>query len=142
MTDSFLACNQTADTEELRRLRPRLQQRALLKQAARDFKTILGSADVTQIAEADVAFHDIIYNATDNQRLIQLLNNLREQMYRYRVEYLKKKEFYPQLLQEHQEIIQASANRKKEQASACICQHIDNQTEAVIGIIHTPNKYL
>lgn len=37
MTDSFLACNQTADTEELRRLRPRLQQRALLKQAAREF---------------------------------------------------------------------------------------------------------
>ena len=29
---------------------------------------------------------------TDNRRLIQLLNNLREQMYRYRIEYLKKKE--------------------------------------------------
>ncbi|SHK21014.1 GntR family transcriptional regulator [Hespellia stercorisuis] len=117
--------------------KPEIEQ---LKQAARDFKTILGSADVTKIAEADVVFHDIIYNATDNQRLIQLLNNLREQMYRYRVEYLKKKEFYPQLLQEHQEIIQAIANHKKEQASACICQHIDNQTEAVIGIIHNNKK--
>ena len=46
--------------------------------------------DITKIAEADVRFHDVIYMATDNQKLIQLLNNLREQMYRYRVEYLKR----------------------------------------------------
>ena len=38
-------------------------------------------------------FHDVIYLATDNQKLIQLLNNLREQMYRYRVEYLKRSDF-------------------------------------------------
>lgn len=47
--------------------------------------------DVTRFAEADVKFHDIIYRTTDNERLIQLLYNLREQMYRYRVEYLKEK---------------------------------------------------
>ena len=63
-----------------------------LQQAAKNFESVLDSADITKIAEADVAFHDIIYMATDNKRLIQLLNNLREQMYRYRIEYLKKKE--------------------------------------------------
>ena len=40
--------------------------------------------------KADVAFHDIIYKATDNKRLNQIINNVREQMYRYRVEYLKR----------------------------------------------------
>lgn len=59
-----------------------------LKRAAEEFKKTLKQRDITKIAEADVRFHDIIYMATDNQRLIQLLNNLREQMYRYRVEYL------------------------------------------------------
>ena len=68
-----------------------------LKAAARAFEEILGGEDVTAVAEADVAFHDVIYMATDNQRLISLLNNLREQMYRYRVEYLKKKECHKQL---------------------------------------------
>ena len=71
-----------------------------LRAAAETFESILNSDDITQIAQADVAFHDIIYAATDNRRLIQLLNNLREQMYRYRIEYLKKKECYPQLLNE------------------------------------------
>ena len=61
-----------------------------MKEASAEFCNTLDSDDITRIAQADVAFHDIIYAATDNRRLIQLLNNLREQMYRYRIEYLKK----------------------------------------------------
>ena len=56
-----------------------------LKEAAQEFKETLDCEDVTRFAEADVKFHDIIYRTTDNERLIQLLYNLREQMYRYRV---------------------------------------------------------
>ena len=67
----------------------RMQAQGLqdLKNAEEDFEKVLGNDDITVVAEADVAFHDIIYMATDNQRLIQLLSNFREQMYRYRVEY-------------------------------------------------------
>ena len=106
-----------------------------LKKAAKGFEAVLDSEDITKIAEADVAFHDIIYLATDNQRLIQLLNNLREQMYRYRVEYLKQKEWHPKLLAEHQDIIQAIANRERDKAANITSQHIDNQVEAVIDIL-------
>ena len=96
---------------------------------------ILKNKDITEIAEADVRFHDIIYMATDNQKLIQLLNNLREQMYRYRIEYLKKKECYPQLLNEHQTIIDAIAGHDKELATKFTSQHIKNQAETVVGTI-------
>ena len=51
-----------------------------LKEAAEKFREVLDSDDITQIAQADVLFHDVIYTATDNKRLIQLLNNLREQI--------------------------------------------------------------
>ena len=57
-----------------------------LHAAAAQFRDILDSDDITQIAAADEAFHDVIFKATGNERLIQLLNNLREQMYRYRSE--------------------------------------------------------
>ena len=57
-----------------------------LKEAAKEFEEILKIDDVTKIAEVDVKFHDVIFMATDNERLIQLLNNFREQMfYRYDV---------------------------------------------------------
>ena len=112
-------------------LRMSPQTLADLKAAARAFEEILGDEDVTAVAEADVAFHDVIYMATDNQRLISLLNNLREQMYRYRVEYLKKKECHKQLLWEHQEIIRAIEAGEIDVATKITEQHIDNQVEAV-----------
>ena len=112
-------------------LRMSPQTLADLKAAARAFEEILGGEDVTAVAEADVAFHDVSYMATDNQRLISLLNNLREQMYRYRVEYLKKKECHKQLLWEHQEIIRAIEAGEIDVATKITEQHIDNQVEAV-----------
>lgn len=102
-----------------------------LKAAAKAFEEILGDEDITAVAEADVKFHDVIYMATNNQRLISLLNNLREQMYRYRVEYLKKKECHKQLLWEHQEIIRAIEEGEIDVATQVTKQHIDNQVEAV-----------
>lgn len=107
-----------------------------LKRVAERFKDTLDDQDVTKIAEADVAFHDVIYTATDNQKLILLLNNLREQMYRYRVEYLKKEEAYPQLIAEHEELIDNISKRNKEEATRIMCEHIDNQVATVINVIH------
>lgn len=103
--------------------------------AATHFRDILGTADITELAEADEAFHDVIFQATDNRRLIQLLNNLREQMYRYRIEYLKKKECHPQLLEEHAAIIQAIREHDKEKATEITMQHINNQVDTVVDTL-------
>lgn len=108
---------------------------AELKEAEEAFEAVLGKDDITGVAEADVAFHAVIYMATDNQRLIQLLNNFREQMYRYRVEYLKRKECHPQLLAEHRDIIHALENGEAQEAARITCQHIDNQVKTVSGLI-------
>ena len=108
-----------------------------LKDAAEEFKESLKDGDITRIAEADVKFHDVIYMATDNQKLIQLLNNLREQMYRYRVEYLKRSDFHQQLIDEHEEIIETIESGQKDRAVQVVCQHVDNQVEAVMDTIRT-----
>ncbi|MDD3138625.1 MAG: GntR family transcriptional regulator [Lachnospiraceae bacterium] len=110
-----------------------------LKEAAREFQETLGSKDVTKIAEADVKFHDVIFQATDNQRLVQLLSNLAEQMYRYRVEYLKKEQFYDKVIAEHEDLINRIERRQKDEAAKVICQHIDNQVDAVTHTIREKN---
>ncbi len=106
-----------------------------LKVAAKAFEEALETGDVTAFAEADVRFHDIIYRATDNQRLIQLLYNLREQMYRYRVEYLKRDDAHETLLEEHQAIIDTIERRDEDNAVKAVCTHIDNQVVAVSDTI-------
>ena len=57
-----------------------------LKKACEDFEIAVRTKDVQKIAQADVALHDIIVQATGNQRLIQLVLNLSEQMYRSQTE--------------------------------------------------------
>ena len=64
------------------------EQLKALKQAANDFKRCTESEDLLGCVEADMEFHEIIYAATNNKRLQQMLLNLREQMYRYRMEYM------------------------------------------------------
>lgn len=111
-----------------------------LKKAAKGFEDSLEADDITKVAEADVAFHDVIYEATENERLIQLLNNLREQMYRYRIEYLKEKTFRPQLLAEHEAMIKSIEARDKARAVEITNQHIDNQVKVMMGMIRNNTK--
>lgn len=111
-----------------------------LERVAKEFQQVVNSRDITEIAEVDVCFHDIIYTATDNQKLIQLLNNLREQMYRYRVEYLKRDGVFPQLIAEHEAIIRHIENNEKEKATEVMCRHIDNQVETVIDVIRAKHS--
>ena len=42
-----------------------------------------------------------------------MLNNLREQMYRYRVEYLKDENNYPTLMKEHKDIVEGLVRKIK-----------------------------
>lgn len=96
------------------------------------FERLIDAGDISALAACDVKFHDIIFSATRNNRLVQLLNNLSEQMYRYRLEYLKDKEVHPILLQEHKEIIKHLENRDTTKAKEVITRHINKQYEDVI----------
>ena len=111
-----------------------------LKVAAKEFEQTLQTQDVTKIAEADVKFHDVMYNATDNQRLIILLNNFREQMYRFRVEYLKLEQYHSQLIEEHDKIIHMLENRDRNGVSEIVGKHIDNQVNTVTDVIREYGK--
>ncbi|MCC8102739.1 MAG: GntR family transcriptional regulator [Clostridiales bacterium] len=104
-----------------------------LKALAAEFCRTLDGDDVVACAEADMTFHDAIYNATGNKRLIQILNNLREQMYRYRMEYLKDKESHQVLAQEHEEILQALEACDEQKALEATSRHIARQKEHIIA---------
>ena len=57
---------------------------------------------------------------TGNTRLVQILNNLREQMYRYRLEYIKDAEKRQILLVEHESILRAIRSRHVAEAKEAV----------------------
>lgn len=85
-----------------------------------------------RIAQTDERYHEIIYNSTKNDKLVQILNNLREQMYRYRLEYIKDENKRQILLVEHDQIIKALALRHVHEAKIAIREHIDNQEITIL----------
>lgn len=118
------------------------EEKAQLRQACDTFERATRTKNVTAIAEADVALHDIIVQATGNQRLIQLINNLSEQMYRYRFEYIKDESRHDNLVEEHRMIYESILGNDKERAAQAAKLHIDNQEKSIIRQIRLENEQL
>lgn len=103
--------------------------------ALKNFENSTRGHDVKKIAQADVEFHDVIYQAANNPKLVNMLNNLREQMYRYRVEYLKNEAMYPTLVREHEEIFDCLKRKDRKAVIRVMGSHVVNQEEMVKNII-------
>lgn len=116
-----LACERMTE-EELQKL----------YRACEIFKETTKTGDLRKIAETDVTLHDIIVISTGNNRLVQLVNNLSEQMYRYRFEYIKDISQHERLIKEHNDIYESILNRDRKSAADAVRRHIDNQEEAII----------
>ena len=124
-----LACDRISE-EEIGRL----------EAGCAEFEKATQTGDATVIARADVALHDIIVAATGNQRLVQLVNNLSEQMYRYRFEYIKDESQHERLVEEHRIIYESIRAKDKTAAAAAAKVHIDNQEKSVMRQIRLDSK--
>jgi len=101
-----------------------------------EFEEAAKSKKTEKLINKDVEFHDIIFQSTGNEKLIQIINNLREQIYRFRVKYIFEMENYTQLVEEHDEIVNSIKNKDKKKAEAIALKHIKNQEETVIEMIN------
>lgn len=110
-----------------------------LEEACRSFEAATKQEDAAVIAKADVALHDIIVRAAGNLRLQQLVNNLSEQMYRYRFVYIREESRLDKLVDEHREIYESIAARDKQRAGKAAKLHIDNQEKSIMEQIRLEN---
>ena len=121
MLSAELACERISDKALIK-----------LKKACLAFEEAVQNENFKEIAEKDVALHDIIFKATGNDRLILLVNQLAEQMYRYRFEYIKDSNQHNLLVEEHKVIYESILKRDKKAAAEAAKVHIDNQEKAVM----------
>ncbi|MDR2043367.1 MAG: GntR family transcriptional regulator [Clostridium sp.] len=103
-----------------------------LCKACEHFEQAVKTKEVKRIAQSDVALHNIIVRAADNQRLTQLVHHLAEQMYRYRFEYIKDFHQHQRLIDEHRIIYESLVKKEKDTAAKAARTHIDNQENAIL----------
>ena len=84
------------------------------------------------IVSIDTTFHDLLYQAAHNQRLVQFINILQEQLQRFRAATLSRPGRSKYALEEHKKIVEALANKDAKLAAKLATEHIENAENAMI----------
>ena len=113
-----------------------LKSKEDLKEAGNEFAQAVSDSDIDRMIQTDVKFHDIIFSSTHNEKLIQIINNLKEQIYRYRVIYIKDKSYLKNIIKEHNEIVESIMENNAEKAGKVAVIHIQNQENALIKALN------
>jgi DNA-binding GntR family transcriptional regulator len=88
--------------------------------------------DVEKLIDFDTQFHDVLYRASRNDRLVGIINNLREQFTRFRSISMK----YPGRMQntvaEHTRLVEAIAQRNPDLAQQIAREHMENSEQTLL----------
>lgn len=106
-----------------------------LKHINVQFSSYIEKENLNGSIKKDAEFHDIIYRASRNDKLITILNNLREQVQRFRVIYLKDYSSPKNLIKEHNDIYDAISIRSIEASRSLAKTHIQNQEATILSSI-------
>nr|WP_277999002.1 GntR family transcriptional regulator [Moorella sulfitireducens] len=119
-----LACERITE-EELDEL-----ERLLIKVA-----DCVAAKDLETLVEIDTQFHEVLYRASRNDRLVQIINNLREQIQRFRTTSLGTPGRMPEALEEHKQLVEAITARNVELARRLAQEHIENAENRMMEAI-------
>ncbi len=91
--------------------------------------TVQGAAD------ADLGFHDVIYEAARNKRLLRLWQDLRPQVYVFLLArtYVRKREFREIMIARHGQILSAISDRDEPRARKLAAEHVQTSYERVLA---------
>lgn len=93
------------------------------------------TSDLIKTIEEDTKFHDLIFNASKNSRLLGMVKELREQVQRFRTTTLAVPGRMKFALDEHKAIVEAIANRDIEAAQKAASEHIQSAEAALLEVI-------
>ena len=91
--------------------------------------------DISTITEQDVCFHEKITELAANNHLASMLDQIKEYLYRYRLEFIKELKNKYVLAEEHDKIIDAIEAKNPKTAGREIEKHIELQEKYIINAL-------
>ncbi len=101
----------------------------------------IDKGDLQKVVATDTDFHSLLYKASRNHRLSQIINNLREQIQRFRTTSLSYPGRMKEALEEHRKIVEAISERNGELACKLAQEHIANAENSMMSMIQQDKKY-
>jgi DNA-binding GntR family transcriptional regulator len=88
--------------------------------------------DMDKIVEADSQFHDILYRASRNERLVGIINNLREQLTRFRSLSMSYPGRLKVMFAEHTRMVESLGQRNVSLAQQFAGEHMANAEQVLL----------
>lgn len=85
------------------------------------------------VVEADIAFHEVLYNASRNQRLADIIHNLRTQIFRFRSVSMNQPGRLSKTWEEHRQLVEALADHNPQQARRIARIHMEHSEQTLLA---------
>ena len=108
-----------------------------MRSALSRFRESLELNDRAGSARSDEEFHRIIADAAQNRMLQTLLSQIREQVFRYRLESLKAESAHKELVRQHEQILTSLEERDEEKVQTFMREHIRMQLENIRKLLES-----
>ena len=93
------------------------------------------TSDLNSVVQSDTSFHELIYRASRNQRLQQIVIHLQEQIQRFRTVSLSQPGRTRFFIEEHRKIVEAISERNSELASLLAREHIESAEQSLLSAL-------
>lgn len=93
--------------------------------------------DLEELIKVDTLFHATLYKASRNEKLVQIINNLGEQIQRFRSTSLATPGRMQFALEEHKKIVEAISERNITLAQTLAQEHIENAENSLLEAIRS-----
>lgn len=91
--------------------------------------------DMEKLVQSDTDFHEQIYRASRNLRLVQIIHNLRDQIQRFRSASLAHPGRIKETLEEHKNLLEAISQRDIVAARRLAQEHIENAESSIMDAL-------
>ena len=105
-----------------------------------DIEGYIDSGDIDKIVETDIKFHGLLYQVSRNERLVGIVNNLKEQLARFRTLSMSYPGRLQETLDEHREMVEAIADGDVSGAREAAERHMERAEETLLKAMRKSKK--
>lgn len=96
--------------------------------------------DIEKIVETDIKFHGLLYKVSRNERLVNIISNLKEQLARFRTLSMSYPGRLQETLEEHSEMVEAIANGDVSAARDAAEHHMERAEKTLLKAMRKAKK--
>ena len=93
----------------------------------------MNEKNLDKVVQADILFHEILYKASRNDRLVEMIHNLREQTLRFRTLSMSQTGRLAKTWDEHRQLVEAISDRDIERARQIARIHMEESEKTLLA---------